>query len=164
MLRDWLDAVRRNHALEHATVAVLLARHGPTRLAGRATADGFLIVGDVDPDELTASAREALRRLQAGEASLAVSPLCGTNVAVGGFLSALGVTAVLATGRLRSRLPNAFLAGMIGAIAGQPVGRLVQKHVTTLADHEGVELVGTRTMFGWLHKVQTVHTAQTRSG
>ena len=159
MLRRWFDAVRRNHALEHATVAVLLARRGPTRLAGRAMADGFVIIGDVDPDELTASAREALRRLQAGESSLAVSPLCGTNIAVGGFLSALAVTAVLATGRLRSRLPNAFVAGMIGAIAAQPVGRLVQQHVTTLADHEGVEVVGTRTLFRKLHKVQTRSTA-----
>ena len=42
MLRGWIDAIRRNHALEHATVAVLLARHGPMRLAGRASADGSI--------------------------------------------------------------------------------------------------------------------------
>ena len=155
MLRPWLDAIRRNHALEHATVAVLLARHGPTRLAGRAMMDGFVIIGDIDPDELTDSAREALRRLQSGESSLAVSPLCGTNIAVSAFMSALAATAVLATGSLRSRLPNAFMAAMIGAIAGQPAGRWVQQHVTTLADHQGVEVVGTRSLFGRLHKVQT---------
>ena len=48
MVRRWLDAVRRNHALEHATVAVLLARRGPMRLAGRASGDGFFILGDID--------------------------------------------------------------------------------------------------------------------
>ena len=138
-----------------ATVAVLLARHGPTRLAGRASVDGFMIIGAIDPRELEDSANEALRRLQSGESSLAVSPLCGTNIAVSGFLSALAATAVLATGQLRSRLPNAFMAAMIGAIAGQPVGRWVQQHVTTLADHEGVEIVGTSSLFGRLHKVQT---------
>ncbi len=82
MAQSWLDAVRRNHALEHATVAVLLARHGPTRLAGRASGDGFFIFGDIEEGELTSCAHEALERLQRGESGLAVSPLCGTNIAV----------------------------------------------------------------------------------
>ena len=56
------EALRRNHALEHATVAVLLAKHGPMRVAGRARLDGFLLYGDVDTEEITACAREALRR------------------------------------------------------------------------------------------------------
>ena len=155
MIRRWLDAIRRNHALEHATVAVLLARSGPTRLAGRASVDGFVIIGDIDPDALEESAREALRRLQAGQVGLAVTPLCGTNIAVTAGLAALGATAVLARGRARQRLPNAFVAAMFGALAGQPLGRLVQKHVTTLADHADIEVVGTRTLFGKLHKVET---------
>jgi hypothetical protein len=146
MFRRWADAVRRNHALEHATVAVLLARHGPTRLAGRASVDGFLIFGDVDPDELTSCAQEALQRLKAGQSSLAVSPLCG---------AAAAATAVLSTGSKGSRFPNAFVAAMVGVIAAQPLGRMVQQHITTRPDLEAVEVLDTRTIFGTLRKVRT---------
>jgi hypothetical protein len=118
-----------------------------------------VIIGDVDPADLEESAREALRRLQAGQSSLAVSPLCGTNIAVTAGLAALGATLFLAGGRAKQRLPNAFMAAMLGAVAGQPVGRLVQRHVTTLADHADVEVVGTRSLFGKLHKVETRRTA-----
>jgi hypothetical protein len=155
MLRRWAGAVRRNHALEHATVAVLLARHGPTRLAGRASVDGFLILGDVDPDELTSCAQEALQRLKAGQASLAVSPLCGTNIAVAGFVAAAAATAVLSTGKKSSRFPNAFMAAMLGVVAAQPIGRMVQQHITTSPDLNGVEVLDTRTVFGTLRKVRT---------
>lgn len=155
MLRSWANAVRRNHALEHATVAVLLARHGPTRLAGRASGDGFFLLGDIDADELADCAREALRRLQAGQATLAVSPLCGTNIAVAGVLAAGAATAVLATGTLRERFANAFVAAMLGVVVAQPVGRLVQQHFTTSPDLRGVEIVGLRTVAGRLRKVRT---------
>lgn len=155
MLRRWADAVRRNHALEHATVAVLLARHGPTRLAGRASTDGFFIAGDVDPEELMSCAHEALQRLRAGQSSLAVSPLCGTNIAVSGFIAAAAATAVLSTGKSGGRFPNAFMAAMLGVVAAQPIGRLVQQHVTTRPDLERVEIVGTRTVFRGLRKVHT---------
>lgn len=154
-IRRWAEAVRRNHALEHATVAVLLARHGPTRLAGRASVDGFLILGDVDTDELHACALEALRRLQAGQATLAVSPLCGTNIAVAAFVAAAAATAVLASGPARARFPNAFVAAVLGVIAAQPLGRLVQERVTTSPHLATVSVVGTRTIAGALHKVQT---------
>ena len=153
MIQRWLDAVRRNHALEHATVAVLLARHGPQRLAGRASRDGFFIFGEVGDDELADCAHEALERLQRGEASLAVSPLCGTNIAVAGLLAAGAAAAVLS--RDRARFGNAFTAAMIGVILSQPLGRLVQKHVTTRPDLEGVEIVGTRRVKGKLKKVHT---------
>ncbi len=154
-IRAWLDAIRRNHALEHATVAVLLARRGPTRLAGRATASGFVIVADLHPDEVEAAAREALRRLRAGEAFLAISPLCGTTLAVGAGLCALAATLVLATGRPWTRFPNAFTAAALAGIAGQPAGRWVQRHVTTLADHDGVEILDVRTLLGRVHHVRT---------
>ncbi len=153
MIQRWIDAVRRNHALEHATVAVLLARHGPQRLAGRASPDGFFIFGEVSDEELADCADEALTRLQRGEASLAVSPLCGTNIAVASLLAAGAATAVLS--RNRSHFGNAFTAAMAGVILSQPLGRLVQKHVTTRPDLEGVEIVDTRRVWGRLKKVHT---------
>ena len=157
MIRGWLDAIRRNHALEHATVAVLLAQSGPRRLAGRAAVDGFVIVGEVDTKTLDKAAQEALRRLQAGQASLAVSPLCGTNIVVTAALAALGATVMLAFGHGSQRLPNAFMAAMACAVAGQPGGRIVQRYLTTLTDHADIEIVGTRSVFGRMHKVETRH-------
>ncbi len=155
MLKRWADAVRRNHALEHATVAVLLARHGPTRIAGRASVDGFLIAGDVDSEELTSCAREALGRLQRGQAGLAVSPLCGTNIAVAGAMAAAAATAALAGGKRGDRFPNAFMAAMVAVVAAQPVGRLVQQHLTTRPDLDDVEIVDTKQVFRGLKKVRT---------
>src|SRR5207247_8658926 len=90
MLKRVINAVRRNHALEHATISILLNRHGPMRLVGRAVPDGFYIYGDIPTDRLRELADEALTRLQRGEADLAVSPLCGTTIAVAGVLARLG--------------------------------------------------------------------------
>lgn len=154
MLHRWAEAIRRNHALEHATVAVLLARHGPTRLAGRASYDGFLLLGDITDDEITSSAREALRRLQAGQAALAVSPMCGTNVAVAGLVAAAAATTVMSFGK-HGRFSNAFMAAMVGIVASQPLGRLVQEYLTTNPDLANVEVVGIRNVAGKLRKVET---------
>jgi hypothetical protein len=157
MLGSIIDAVRRNHALEHGTVSIMIGRMGPSlRLVGRATPDGFYIYGRVPTDELTTSAHEALTRFKRGESSLAITPLCGTNIAVAGILSAIGATLAMGRRPEAGRLPNAFSAAMLGIVISQPVGRLVQKHATTRADLDGMEIVGVRRgAGGWIHKVQT---------
>ena len=155
MFEDWLHAVRRNHGLEHATVSVLLSRHGASRMAARATSDGFFVISEHDPEDLTACAREALRRMQAGQRSLAVSPMCGTNLAVTGMLTAAATAAAIRRGPLSRRLPNAVVAAMIAALASPVVGRLLQRHVTTQSDVDGMQVVGTRRVIGPLKKVQT---------
>jgi hypothetical protein len=155
MLGRWVSAVRRNHALEHATVAVLLARHGPMRIAGRASTDGFLLFSELDSAEILDAAHEALRRLRAGEAGLAVSPLCGTNVAVAGAVAASAAIGALAASRRSGRWANAFLAAMVGVIASQPLGRAVQEHLTTRPDLEAVEVLDAQPVAGLLRKVRT---------
>lgn len=143
-LQGWLpgwenwEATRRNHALEHAAVAVLLERHGFTRsLAGRSNSRGFHIFGDVSTEELRSAVDEALGRMQRGEATLAVSPFCGTNLAVTGTLAALATLALVGGSRNRiSRFPNAVVGGILATIVGQPLGRLAQKHFTTSPDVE----------------------------
>lgn len=152
-----IDAIRRNHALEHGTVSILLGRLGPgLRLVGRAVPDGFYIYGRVPTEELATCAREALARFQRGEATLALTPLCGTNIAVAGVLSALGTALVLGRRPDATRLPNAFSAAMLGILLAQPVGRLIQQYATTRADLDGMEIVGVRRgAGGWIHKVQT---------
>ena len=160
MLGKLIGSVRRNHALEHATIAVLAGRLGnDVRIVGRATRDGFYLYGDMEADRVRESTIEALHRLRRGEAHLAISPMCGTNLAVAGLLA--GVSSLLALGnRSRlERLPNVLLASMSAVLVAQPLGRLVQKHVTTSPDLSDTELVGVRQGGrgpGRFHKVETV--------
>jgi hypothetical protein len=156
---DILASVRRNHALEHATIAVLLGKVGPnTRLVGRASTDGFYIYGNVSTDKIRESAAEALARLKGGESQLAVSPLCGTNLAVAGILAGLASLMVLGNRSRLERLPNVLMAAVVAVVGAQPLGRLVQRYVTTSPDVQGLEIVGVSAAargLAPLHKVKT---------
>ena len=160
---DILVNVRRNHALEHATIAVLLGKVGPnTRLVGRASSDGFYIYGKVPTDKIHESAAEALARLKKGESQLAVSPLCGTNLAVAGVLAGLASLLALGNRSRWERLPNVLMAAVVAVVGAQPLGRVVQRYVTTSADVQDLEIVGvTATARGLapLHKVRTAYRA-----
>ncbi len=145
MLGRIIGSVRRNHALEHATVAVMLSRLGPNiRLVGRAVSDGFYIYGNVPDQQVASAAEEALKRLRRGEAHLAVSPLCGTNLAVAGSLAGLAALLALGSGDRWERTPTVLTSAMLAVLAAQPVGRVAQKHVTTSPDLAGTRIVGTR--------------------
>ena len=130
---DAIQAVRQNHALEHATMHVLSWHNPYLQLMGRSTATGYMIYGDVDTQSLANAASEALCRLQRGEARLAVHPRCGTNLAVTSLL--VGTAAFGATlGRTRSRLdrlPAALMAATLAALLAQPLGLRVQEKITT---------------------------------
>ena len=71
--------IRQNHALEHATITVLSGMVPDLSISARSSSSGFIILGDMDLGLLRRALDEALRRLQAGEASLAIHPNCGTN-------------------------------------------------------------------------------------
>jgi Domain of unknown function (DUF6391) len=163
MLADAIGTIRRNHALEHATITMLVSRLGrDVRLVGRATNSGFYLYGDVSEEHVEQAASEALRRLRGGEDYLAVSPMCGTNLAVAGILA--GVSSIIALGnRSRiERIPNVVLASMLAVLAAQPLGRLAQKHLTTHPDLSGTEVVGIRQGGrgpGRYFKVDTVRSA-----
>lgn len=160
MLKRVVNAIRRNHALEHATVSVLLSRHGQhTRVLGRATRDGFYVYCDVPTERLSEFAHEGLARLQRGESHLAVSPLCGTNLVVAGILSGLASYTVVAcrSNRLDS-LPASLMAGMIAVLVAQPLGRVIQKRFTTLAELDGVRIVSVEPMGNRLSRVHKVRT------
>jgi hypothetical protein len=135
--------VRRNHALEHATINVLSERFAHLRLVARSSLWGFYIYGDVATDQVVAAAQEGLRRLRAGQRQMAIHPTCGTNLVVAGILAGTG--AFLAIGGLfkkkpegffkhLSRLPLAWTAAVVGLVLAQPLGPLLQAHVTTQAD------------------------------
>ncbi len=158
MFQDWIDAVRRNHGVEHATVAVLFSRTGPQRIAGRAARDGFFILGAVDDDQLLSCAREALGRMQRGEGDLAVSPHCGTNIAVTAGLAALASMSAFTKQPVRpgrERFSEAFTGSILAVVAAQPVGRLVQRYLTTRADVQGMDIVEVKTYLPGIRKVVT---------
>jgi len=156
MLKGIIDRIRRNHGLEHATVALMLARQGPMRVVGRSDHGGFYIYANVDTERLREYAEEALVRLQRGEEHLAISPMCGTNIAVAGVLA--GFTSYLALRRADGHvdgLTKAVLAGLVSVIASQPLGRLVQKHATTSPELAGVRITSVDRLSGRIHKVRT---------
>src|SRR3990172_10706920 len=146
MFGNLVGTVRRNHALEHATITVMLRKIGhDVRMVGRATGDGYFLYADVPTTVLGESTHEALARLKGGEGHLAVTPLCGTNIAVAGAMTALAATLALGSGPNRAeKLPNAILASMLAVIAAQPVGRIIQRYLTTSPDLADTEIVDIR--------------------
>ncbi len=142
--------IRQNHAIEHATVTILTSRVPELRLSARSSSRGFVIFADMDPGIVRRAADDALRRLQGGEAELAIHPNCGTNLAVGTSLAMLGSLFALTALRPRMRLASALASTAAGMAVARPLGQVVQRHVTTLPDVEDVFItsVARRRRFG----------------
>lgn len=135
-------AIRRNHALEHATVHMLTSRMPSLRVVGRTTVGGFYLYGDVETDAVRDAVREAVLHLQE-DPELAVHPRCGTNLAVTAIVTGLAAFVAGSAWRGRSRLaalPQALLASLWGALLAQPLGLAVQRSVTTSPETEGVHV------------------------
>ncbi len=132
--------IRQNHALEHATITILSGYVPELRVSARSNSRGFIIFGDVDLGQLRRSLDEALQRLQAGEAELAIHPNCGTNLVVGISLFAMGTLMGMTSNRMRTRVTSTAFSSIAGIMAARPLGELVQKHVTTLPDLKGVRV------------------------
>jgi hypothetical protein len=132
--------IRQNHALEHATITILSGYIPELRVSARSSSRGFIIFGDVDLGQLRRALDEALQRLQAGEAELAIHPNCGTNLAVGLSLATLGTLLGLASSHTRTRVASTAFSSVAGVMAARPLGQFVQKHVTTLPDLQGVRV------------------------
>ncbi len=150
--------VRQHHAIEHATITVLMRRNAHLQLVGgRSDHRGFYIFGPVDSEALMEAAQEALARLQRGESGLAIHPNCGTNLVTTGTLA--GVAGLLTTTISRRRqaslwdqLPFAILAATLALLVGRPLGFRLQRHVTTLADVRNLRLgqVSRRQLGRWV--------------
>ncbi len=137
-LLNWgpLSMIRRNHGLEHATMNLLAAEFPHGSFAGHSDSKGFWIIGNISTDQLLETVQNALKRMKAGEASLAIHPNCGTNYVTAGVIA--GSIAWLATlgnaNNFKKKLDRWPLLVMIitGAlIAAQPLGPKVQQHVST---------------------------------
>ena len=148
--------LRRNHALEHATIVVMMEREPGRKLNGFSTHEGFFVQGVRSFEEVESAAREALRRLQAGEKGLAVHRNCGTTMVAANllaavfFLSALGLGLYLGWSLYLLILGSVALAFALRV----PLSLLLQRFVTTDADLSNAEV-------GW---VERANPADLRAG
>jgi hypothetical protein len=144
----FVKRTRRNHALEHATIHVLSSRHRGLSMAGRSTASGFYLYGNVPTEEVVSAVNEALGRLRSGERQLAIHPNCGTNLVTSVMLSGLAAFAVVGSSRRErsalERLPTLFLTTAAALVAAQPVGSAAQEHITTLAEMGNLQVTNIR--------------------
>ena len=154
--------MRRNHALEHATVTLMLEEGVRGPLGGYSTPWGFFIVGNLSTEQLTRIVEDALDGLRAGQSEMAISPHCGTNVAVAAIIS--GALTRLVLGRRKSgrwkRLPLVMGAVVVGAALSRPVGNAIQRRYTTLSEMDGLEVVEVRK--AWPGNAPRLHRVTTR--
>ncbi len=152
--------VRQNHALEHATIALLSPRHPKVVFTGRSTANGFYVWGQVDQDAVRATADEALRRLRTTEPDMAIHPRCGTNLAVAAVMAGVGAVAAGQIPPQRNRYSRGVLASLGALAVAQPVGFFVQRHFTTLTPKVSLRILDVtpkRGVFGAGYFVRTTH-------
>lgn len=137
-----IERIRKHHALEHATVHELAAAHRGLRLVGRSDGRGFWLYGNVSTPAVLRAVQSGLHRLRQGEAWLAVHPRCGTNIAATALLTGGGAwAAALLPGRSRlGRLTRVMVATMTALALGRSLGLLLQRHVTTTPDMDGIEV------------------------
>ena len=155
-----VNKIRMNHALEHATISVLLKGPGVgIPLAGYATPGGFYIYGNLPTEKVALAVDEALERLKGGERELAVSRYCGTNLVVAALMVGLAMAITLGGKRRLRDLPSAFGASLLALFASRPVGQLMQRYYTTLADMQGLEVEG---ISRWGISGGTFHRVRTR--
>ena len=134
--------LRRNHALEHATIVVMMEREPGRRLNGFSTDDGFFVQGVRSLAEVESAAREAIRRLQNGEKGLAIHRNCGTTIVAANLLAAVLFLAALGIGlSLDWNVYLLILGSVVLAFALRvPLSLLLQRFVTTDADLSNAEV------------------------
>jgi hypothetical protein len=139
--------LRRNHALEHATIVVMMEREPGRKLSGFSTDEGYFVQGVRSFEEVETAAREALRRLRSGEKGLAVHRNCGTTIVAANLLAAIFFIAALGIGLyIQWPLYLLILGSVILAFALRvPLSLLLQRFVTTDADLTNAEV-------GWVER------------
>jgi hypothetical protein len=137
--------LRRNHALEHATIVVMMEREPGRKLNGFSTDEGFFVQGVRSTQEVESAAREALSRLRRGEKGLAVHRNCGTTIVAANLLAAVFFLGALGVG-LYMNWPLYLLILISVVLASAlrvPLSLILQRFVTTDADLTNAE-------FGWV--------------
>ena len=144
--------LRRNHALEHATIVVMMEREPGRKLNGFSTDDGFFVQGVRSISEVESAAREALRRLQSGEKRLAIHRNCGTTIVAANLLAAIFFLVALGLGFLYLDMGIDLYLMILGSVVLAfalriPLSLLLQRFVTTDSDLTNAEV-------GWVEPAQ----------
>lgn len=156
MSNDMIGRVRRNHALEHASINVLSERHKGFSAQGNSTPRGFHLnlFGDITDEDVYDAVEDAFKRLKAGEAKLGLHPTCGTvlltTAAMATVAAQVGFTVELRRQRrstlglsgIIAALPLATLAVMISLIVSRPVGMAIQSAYTVDSDLGDLRITG----------------------
>jgi Domain of unknown function (DUF6391) len=134
--------LRRNHALEHATIVVMVEREPRRRFNGFSTDEGFFVQGVRSTEEVDSAAREALRRLRAGEKRLAVHRNCGTTIVAANLLAAVFFLGSIGIGLyLGWNIYLLILGGIVlSLLLRVPLSLFLQRFVTTNTDLSNAEV------------------------
>ncbi len=132
--------LRKNHALEHATVNILEQEYGYQGLAGYAEDSGFYIIGAVNIWTVEEAARRGLALLNQGFSKLAIHTRCGTSITAANFISAVIFLFLLFyTGNFS--IFNMLIAIVMANLAGPLLGQLLQRYFTTSSNVREMEIV-----------------------
>ncbi|MFW5787958.1 MAG: DUF6391 domain-containing protein [Bacillota bacterium] len=131
--------LRKNHALEHATVNVLEKDFGYNRLSGYATENGFYIIGAQDINYVLQGAKQGLQLMRNGQGELAIHDHCGTSRIVANFVSAIIFIVLLVTTGQFS-IFNIIIALLLAHMISPVLGKFVQRNFTTTPDVEEMEI------------------------
>ncbi|MCC6146263.1 MAG: hypothetical protein IT308_01715 [Anaerolineaceae bacterium] len=162
---SWVYQTRRNHALEHATLQLIAKKTPGCRLAGYSGPYGFFVVGNISTPTLQEALEEALARLKAGEAQLAIHPNCGTNFVTAGLLAGVAAwLAMLGVGKSwrqkLERIPLVVVFSTLALMFSPPLGMRIQKDITTLAQLDNLQVVGIDRLHEGSPVVHRVRTCQ----
>lgn len=134
--------IRRNHAIEHATINVLEKLAGRRlNISGLSREDGFYISGIQDPEMVEQAAVQGLTLLKQGNCQLAINRRCGTDVAIANFISALAFLVLLFTTGMFSLL-SIIVALLLSNLTSPYLGEYVQKYFTTSCDVINIRIIG----------------------
>jgi hypothetical protein len=159
---ELVSRIRRNHALEHATIHVLSSQNPKTSIVGRSDSRGFILYSHLSRKTIEESVVLALDRLRAGEKQLAVHPNCGTNLLTSGVLSGAAAYFSIQGSDDRhgkfERLPLAIASAVMGLIIAQPLGMRIQKHLTTDPVPGSLEILSVEQLRHGIRKLYRVRT------
>ena len=135
-------SLRRNHALEHATIAVMMEKEPGRKFNGFSTDDGFFVQGVRSIGEVDSAAREALRRVRSGEKKLAVHRNCGTTIVAANLLAAVFFLGALVLGLYLGWDVYLLILGgiVLSLLLRVPLSLFLQRFVTTNADLSNAEV------------------------
>lgn len=145
MITALLRRIRRNHALEHATIHLLSRQYAHAQVAGLSGIQGYTLFTNLSTEQVVPAVMEALSLLRAGRSELAIHPNCGTNLVTAAALTTAGTLLTLGVDqrplrRRLERLPQAILLNALLLALARPLGVWLQATVTTDAEIGTLEI------------------------